>query len=463
MYKTRIHNWHLDKKNKEDEMLALFRRIKERDSRGLKSRFLVRRRVVTSEDVYQYLRRKGIGWTAIPLAAAEDSAVWARNDIVCYTPGNSPVIRPAAGKSAVDEELSLAATAQIPAVPGPAYLDTASTNFLRSIQMYYATMFGPGGWDLSDKSRPNTPLKFGGEFLKFHNLVTLKRQDEAFKVLDVAFGNVRALLQTGHPRLLVYLLECIAFSRSVGHEHVARSLIEFFTRMAAQVLDPMHPITVFASSLRQTIDGATLDGFVEVALQCMAEQFLTHIGGRHDETMGLLLASASILKHQRSYYMASARLDQLLILYEQAFGPRSYQASHALADHAVVKTEMGDFGDAMALMLEAMHRAEGIADPKEKTESQVRNLMNLSTLRLAEGDVPQMVESLKLALRISEDGLEEEHWMIRHVSAMLAAAPPLPEPWTEVSPPARPGPTPVSGSSSSEEGIILTPSSDPPE
>ncbi|KAK0751840.1 Clr5 domain-containing protein [Schizothecium vesticola] len=32
MFKTRIHNWHLDKNNKEEEMLAIFRKLKEREA-----------------------------------------------------------------------------------------------------------------------------------------------------------------------------------------------------------------------------------------------------------------------------------------------------------------------------------------------------------------------------------------------------------------------------------------------
>ncbi|KAK0751841.1 hypothetical protein B0T18DRAFT_78410 [Schizothecium vesticola] len=187
----------------------------------------------------------------------------------------------------------------------------------------------------------------------------------------------------------------------------------------------------------------------------MTEQFLMHIGPGHLETMGLLLTSSAILKHQRRYFQASARLDQLLLLYEQSFGPYSYQASHALADHAAIKTEMGNFEDAKALITEAMDRADKIRDVAGCAEGKIRCLVNLSTLCEAKGEVAQMHQHLALALSIGKEHLDEAHWMIRHVGALIAAAPAVPQPlatiWSENS---------SLVSFSSDFSCILTPESD---
>jgi hypothetical protein len=345
---------------------------------------------------------------------------------------------------------------EFPSVVNPLSLDIASTNFLRSIEAYYSNMFDSGNHIPVDVGRHYPPLVFGGEFLTFHNLIALGRQGDAFIVLNGAFDMIKPLLQAGHPRLLTYLMESMAFSRSVGHEEVARKLITFFTFMSAQVLGRSHALTVFASVLRQAGDDV-LPGIIEAGLQCMADRFAVHLGAAHSETMGLLLTSSAILKHQKSYWQASARLERLLTLYENAFGSVSYQASHALADHAAVKTEMGDLHDAEGLMVEAMLRAEKIGDPKERVESQIRCLMNTSTLCKAQGDTSQMIRSLQLALDIGGGMLDPGHWMMRHVRATLA----------EVSPAGTIVPVirtpPSSGSASSGSMCILTPTSSPPE
>jgi hypothetical protein len=415
MFKTRIRAWRVDKNNKEEEMLAMVRKLKEREAQGKKSLFMVRGREITEADIYHYLGRKGIRWTDIQ--PDDDSNIWDRSEIICSTPAASPRIRPAT----LIMEGSFAD--QIPKNISPLQVDTSSSNFLRSIYDYYSTMFVSGCWGTLDQVNVQFPvLQFGGEFLKYHNLLALGKSAEAYELLNTTFGTISGLLRAGHPRLLIYLLESIAFSRSVGHHDVARRLVDCFTFTSSKVLGAFHPITVFASSLRQN-DSTVLDGFVEIGLQCMTEQFLMHMGPAHAETMGLLLTSSAILKHQKSYYMASARLEQLLTLYEQAFGPLSMQASHALADHAVVKTEMGDFGEAEVLMIQAMRRAVAVQDANERVESQIRCLMNLSILRKAQGDIPQMIYNLELALRTGEGMLDDEHWMMRHVTALLASAP----------------------------------------
>ena len=72
MYKTRISQWRLDKKNKEREMKVVIRKRAERLSVGKKSVFHVRGRAVNFEEVVRYWRRKGISIEDIA-AQSDDS------------------------------------------------------------------------------------------------------------------------------------------------------------------------------------------------------------------------------------------------------------------------------------------------------------------------------------------------------------------------------------------------------
>src|ERR1700744_352927 len=59
MLKKRIHNWDLDRNNKEPDMLYALRVAFERHDRGKDTNFVIRGRIVTFADVKRYFRRKG--------------------------------------------------------------------------------------------------------------------------------------------------------------------------------------------------------------------------------------------------------------------------------------------------------------------------------------------------------------------------------------------------------------------
>ena len=60
MYKTRIKQWGLDKKHKENEMRAIVRKTKKLDSQGKSASFRVRGRPVYYKDVVSYFKRKNV-------------------------------------------------------------------------------------------------------------------------------------------------------------------------------------------------------------------------------------------------------------------------------------------------------------------------------------------------------------------------------------------------------------------
>ena len=60
MYKRRIKQWGLDKKNKDDEMRAIVRKTKARLDQGKRSKIHVRGKAIGDEEVIRYFKRKGI-------------------------------------------------------------------------------------------------------------------------------------------------------------------------------------------------------------------------------------------------------------------------------------------------------------------------------------------------------------------------------------------------------------------
>lgn len=60
MYKTRISHWRLGKNKKEEEMHAILRKAKVRQSEGRDTDFTLRGNPITLDEVYVYFERKGI-------------------------------------------------------------------------------------------------------------------------------------------------------------------------------------------------------------------------------------------------------------------------------------------------------------------------------------------------------------------------------------------------------------------
>lgn len=90
MFKTRLKQWGLEKKHKEGDMVAIFRKKTERDAVGKKSVFRVRDRETTMEEVLLYFSRKGgISKIRIPGPATPPN-------IDCWTPSpvSSPMMTP---------------------------------------------------------------------------------------------------------------------------------------------------------------------------------------------------------------------------------------------------------------------------------------------------------------------------------------------------------------------------------
>lgn len=87
MYKTRIKQWGLDKKNKENEMRAIVRKSKHVRDQGKPPSFHVRGRSIDYKDVVRYWERKGL---RIEDVIAQRSESKTPETVDCFVPVSSP-------------------------------------------------------------------------------------------------------------------------------------------------------------------------------------------------------------------------------------------------------------------------------------------------------------------------------------------------------------------------------------
>lgn len=124
MWKNKIKEWGLDKKNKKDDVLAILRKKAERDAAGKKTVFRLRGRDVNLEKVQKYVTRNHISETTIGELVA--SRPQTPPDLQCFTPEPVPETIIGRGVCYVQEQI------------------------LRRVQTYMVAGYQQSMWRLSD-------------------------------------------------------------------------------------------------------------------------------------------------------------------------------------------------------------------------------------------------------------------------------------------------------------------------
>lgn len=88
MYKTRIKQWGLDKKNKEKEMRTIVRKRKQLGDQGKSMAFCVRDRPFDYKDVVRYWERKGV---SIADVIAQRNGSKTPEAVACFTAPAPPI------------------------------------------------------------------------------------------------------------------------------------------------------------------------------------------------------------------------------------------------------------------------------------------------------------------------------------------------------------------------------------
>jgi len=85
MYKKRISQWGLDKKNKEKDILAIVRKTTQRAAVGKKSAFRIRGQIQDPEETERYLKRRGLSMDLVQVQSAATPP-----GLECFTPSEVP-------------------------------------------------------------------------------------------------------------------------------------------------------------------------------------------------------------------------------------------------------------------------------------------------------------------------------------------------------------------------------------
>ena len=266
MYKTRIKQWGLDKKNKANEMRAIVRKKKQLGDQGKSTAFRVRGQVVDYEDVVRYWERKGV-----------------RIDDVIAQRSNSKT------PEAVDCFVSLPSPTRTPESM------TVPERILVSIRDYCKGSFETGTWVVTDPRRNCETTKVQEDPLAhlsaLHTQSSLacklfagNQFEEAGQTLVSATSEIKRILLAEHPDTLQCLFTTLASIFRQGRYEIALAILRQFSALAEILVGEGHPLRCICGSLA-SIHPSQFEDIIARCKRSTSDQFENFLGPMNGSTL----------------------------------------------------------------------------------------------------------------------------------------------------------------------------------
>jgi hypothetical protein len=236
MFKFRIKKWGLDKKHKAPEVLEMLRLKRQRDAVGKRSKFFIRNRPVSWEDVERYIKRSRT------LLAKSDSGFLEigghATGVVCRTPSPDPsiVLSVPGNMEASDEFRTADEVVRI-------MRDYCRGAIEGGIWIYNADescYFGHRGSAAHDRLS-----KWYGKMLNVAVCIIDSRIEQGFRLINACFNQLQRIVKEQDPRLLFYLvvLRATLFDEPPTRD-LGRLLVNYIRDFNRIIFGERHPINL---------------------------------------------------------------------------------------------------------------------------------------------------------------------------------------------------------------------------
>ncbi|KAL2047668.1 hypothetical protein N7G274_000710 [Stereocaulon virgatum] len=275
MYKSRITQWNLSKKNKENEMRAIARKRKLRRDQGKLSSFRVRGRSVDSDEEVRYWRRKGV---TVDDVIAQRTMSRTPESVQVSTRIHSPVLTSA--EPAISEQL------------------------FRSIQDYIAGSFdartwvtiGPFSRCYSTKTNwPTDGLRISFSCIEACRLFSKDHFQKGGQILLAATAGLKNKLLAEDPYMLFEMCMTMFHMHRWRRDEIATAILRQIYGLSEIVLADEHPLRRIWAWLL-SVASSQYEDLIYRCIQIMADQFESCIGSMHISTMNCRLNLAIIMR-----------------------------------------------------------------------------------------------------------------------------------------------------------------------
>jgi hypothetical protein len=422
MYKSRLHQWGLDKKKKEHEMLEVIRVGYKRKDIDRDSVFQIRGRPVTLGEALHYFSRKGIkDPTSLLDTSPEPSSC--PSDADSQSPSDPPPpllmsARTESNRSIGEVESGMSRTVSNDPGP-PSTLDfpgystafahrhlTALLAWLRTTG-HYAQVFvkmpaiepgipqelsNPMEYRYMEAILTQTRYHFSNIFAArklsvnsstwsttsddamsdrfyfdmYHGYSSLWNGESeiAFEKFDQAFGLIQDLLTDQHVGFLIYIYDLVIRYEASGQQGLLLRLLQYLADTARTVYSDNHPVRLIATWMMEADN--IRSALAEFVLRKILEFFQDSIGYFHQETMALLQTFAWALMNRERYAESALRFRQLADAFETTAGKASYEACFALRAMSEAYFHQAAYKQSLETVQEALQRSALLPRDQER-------------------------------------------------------------------------------------------------
>jgi hypothetical protein len=340
MYKSRITQWGLDKKYKEDEMRAIVHKNKQRADLGKESVFSIRGRAVEHRELERYFKRKHL---TIDDVLSQRQKRTTPEPVQCRTPSPRTIASP-----------------DVFAIP---------ERIFRNIHDYYWGSFENETWLISGQDHRCYSSKARGN--ERHDLQRLYEQipaacemfehgnaQEAGQILISATANLKIILLAEHPLLLRFMF-AIVLELDISSRcelEIGLSILKYLSSLGEVVLGREHPV-VRISGWLALVHTLQLHSVAAKALEGVADHFSSILGPMHCSTLHVRLA---FIASADTYHDLDKKVHQLrdtLEEYSRMFGFNDRRILDTRWTLAILLIAMKDYQEAERVSRDMMRHA----------------------------------------------------------------------------------------------------------
>jgi eukaryotic-like serine/threonine-protein kinase len=214
------------------------------------------------------------------------------------------------------------------------------------------------------------------------------------------------------------LLQLAAFYIGQGKSHEALPLAQEGLRLRERVLGPEHPevargLLIVGIIYRNTGKLAEAKGFLERSLAIREKT----LGPEHADTLDSLFHLAWLHNLMHNFKEAAKCYERILIIREK-LGPGQPEVARALSDLGIVRSNMGDYAEALKLYQQALAIREKVLGPNHKDVGDSVN--NIGTALWNLGRFHEARPYYQRALGIMEKAFGPEHPAVAEILRNLA-------------------------------------------
>ena len=388
MYKTRIKQWGLDKKRKENEMRAIMRKKKDLGNQGILASFSVRGRPVDYKDVVRYFKRKDVRIEDVIPQRTKSKTPEA---VECFITVSSPITTPES--IAIPERM------------------------LVSIRDYFRGSFENGTWVTTDPQKGcqttkgqacsrDVLFRFAEDVNIACWLFSRNHFQEAGQCLIAATSKIRSIILAEHPDTLLYVFQTTQRCFQEERYEIALAILQQYSALAEIMVGESHPIRGICTWLA-SMAASQSENVIITCIGSIGDHFESLAGPLSMSTLSCRLNSIDsevVTKHNMS--QKKILLKDLLYKCETTLEPFDKRIFEVRLQLAWYYADIVDHAEAVRLGWDLVTYVQRFARPGDEAWYSAEGLFVVAVSEYAMGDIYSAEVHLREAIewRISDYG-----------------------------------------------------------